>query len=599
VEERYYPASVTMEKAGENRLLVHNENDNSNHIIPQLLGTILLQLAGSLTIEEHIESIRSNAIGIGLSKSLLYDIAKEWVSHGLLRSENLIMAGSKKSSSNKAPFFSGCITCNRPKMIDRWLNTRTLSQSYSSNKINILISDDSRDKKIIENNKLIAEKHSNGYSGKIKLINRVHRENYSNLLHIASNKKISKDIIDFAININTPNYNAATMGSNQNSLILGSAGSILLSNDDDIEYKAYSLRDNKEKEVVFCDNYVSPVFFYPNMEQLDFNTQELGNYNLPEICRDFLNSSLNKYLATPDALSIISPKTAILLEKELIGILAVVGGYRGARWHQKSYRSIVEPQHNMEQYFYNFDDYSSIKKNGINFTASEKTIFNNGSFFMGGTYCIDNSNILPPVFPIGTFNDSIFGVLFNRCLGPAFSVLLPVAFFHNPEIKKEFSENDFNDVSMGIGNYCFILANKFTESFVTKDSKGRLQETGYRFEELGKLSLADFEEYLKLIQLEYISQMMNHIDAIKEFYSEGPAWWQEDMIKCYTLLKDEAEKKDTVVPVELRSLNNKEKALSLFQEYLKKYGILLQLWPDIWELSRQLNIEGKGLFGTV
>ncbi len=318
--------------------------------------------------------------------------------------------------------------------------------------------------------------------------------------------------------------------------------------------------------------------------------------DLLEYFEYFIDSEFTslKELQNSDVLAEIPSETAFMIEKNELRIQTVIAGYCGGRWYRNPYMPLLHRNIN-DSWIENRDDYNSVKANGINLNSSKEHILNYGDFFMGGTYCINNTIITPPCFPRGRREDTNFGIVLNSCLTPGITLMLPYALFHNPADKTSFSPEDFKDVSIDIGVYTTIILRNLSSSFINPYGEIRMKELGLRLMDFTDGNILDFEERLKLLQLEYIAKTMKHINYILEFYERTPEWWADDIENYYEQLNIEAVKDDSAVPRELRSFGTKEKSLSIFKNYLYKCGEMLYWWPEIWNAAAELNKGGKEL----
>lgn len=603
MKKRYFKAFLEYKKTGENKYIAINKNDNTTHTVSLLEAKFLNSISGCKTIEEHLESIIEHD-EFEMPRSVFFQQADNWIRKGFLRKAELLFRNSLFLTGEKATkdnLVSGCLTNNRTDMLDNWLRTRITSEDYRSSKINIIISDDSIDKETLINNRNAVRKYKKKHTGKISLIDKNTRILFSKTYKSFTGRTYETALLDFALGLTKPLGKCISIGSNQNTLLLGSAGQYLYSSDDDIEYRFYKTPDTST-DISFLDNYIYQSNFFPDMNNLSFDAEEVNNYSLIKIFNEFSGVNRkesfdfkNYYNSSKNCFEKISAKTAFFLEKNTVKLKCISAGYYGARWYKNPYLPLFHQGTERDIIFQNFRDYAKIKNNGLNYSAADHYVFNNGDFLMGATYFLDNIEISPPEFPFGRRNDTIFGLLLNRCLGPVFTLHLPIALFHNPKQKKPFTVSSFKNVAVDTGIYLTNILQNLTMSFTNSCAEDKLAITGTRLEETGKLSINDFKEYLKLNQIEYITTIMAHIDSLAEYYDNEPPWWAEDMDQYYNLLKKEVAGKDTEIPEELRHIMDKKEALKLFQSNILRYGELLQLWPEIWETSRKLNQEGNGL----
>ena len=593
MEQKYYSAYFNFIKAGKNRFFAENLNDDTTHIISAFEAELLMSLSGCKTLFQHGEILKESELS-GISSSLLTEIFYKWIKFGFLRKENNLIKGSSNNTSHHQnnDLISCCVTYNRPNMIKRWLDCRIHSPHYYADKIPIIICDDTDSSKELNLTTKIIKDRSIDYPGRILHFDMGKKKNLSQeIIKRLGDNKI-KELTDFLMSTNGKLFNAKSTGSNRNALLLATAGYRIYSSDDDIEYIFYSKKEKSKFQFILTEQYQSKPLFTPEITLLSDKLKIKSNYNMIDEFKRITGESISSINPNDISLDNIPSNTAMLIEKNNLIIQTISAGYCGGRWYQNPYLPLLQEEERI--FFDNINDYNNIKKDGFNINSTMDYIMDRGDFLMGGTYSTDNRRIPPPCLPLGRREDTNFGILLNRCFEYGLTMHIPYALFHNPAEKLSFSESSFKDVSLDTGVYSTLLIRKMTSEFLNPPGENRLKETGKRFQEFGNLNISDFEEQLKLIQLGYIKSLITHINYLFDLHERSPEWWIKDMLNYKELLIQEALSDLSVIPAELRKMENKKKALTLFQHYIKKCGEMLYWWPEIWEAARQLNMEGQG-----
>ena len=590
--EKYYPAFLDFKQIGENRYFAVNRNDDKTLIISRCEGDLLKKLSGCRSLDEHMERIIESG-EYNISGSMLAGTIESWVDKGFLRSEKKLF---KKPDLNikKEKIISGCITSNRPDMLERWFKTRVAAADYIQKKPDIIVCDDTRNLKKLDKNKNIISKFRNQYSGNIYYFDEKAKSAYLNKIKDLLPDSIPDYILDFSLSINHDLPGRRTPGTNRNALFLITAGNNLYTSDDDIEYNFFS-KQEKSSKYSFPDGKVFIPEFFPDMQTIESVLNKCDNFMLLEYFEKFINTNLSFLINEQEvSLSNISSRTAMLQENNLLKIRALCLGYYGARWYENPYLPLSQRNNDIGEFFINRDNYNKIRHNGLNIMATDTYSVAAGDTLMGGTLCLNNKDLIPPCFPQGMRDDTCLSLLLNECLEPSLALHQPVALYHNPVEKPQLTEADFTDVSANMGDYAIIILEKLTSLLICRHGKERLKDMGSHLQNFGKLKDSDFEEQLKLLQMGFLTKKMDHICFLLDLYNEEPAWWADDLKKYYKLLEKEALSSDSVIPKELRVYNDKSKAMNVFKEYLFNCGELLEWWPEIWEAAKYMNMEGQG-----
>ena len=594
--KKYYPAFLEYKKAGEETYFVINNNDKTSHVISRFERDFLINLSGCKTLNQHLESALETD-NHDLSQSVIMDIFNKWINNGFLRSEKLLYGhvNNNKTAASKQEIVSGCITCDRPGMLDRWLQSRITNDEYKNRKTPIIICDDTTDYKISDRNKKIIFSRNKDYPGEIVLINYDDKKQFSNLINEAAKEKLPGNIVNFALAVDSDLYVNNTRGGNRNTMILASAGFNLYSSDDDMEYRFFSRKNIQPDRYQYARDFNSDATFYPDMNTLKKNTVQNKDFKLLTFFESNI-SLLNSGIMKKDFISLedLTEETAMQMEKNKLSVRAIGAGYCGGRWFQNPYLSLFQ-QGTEREYFHDSEKYTKIRDNGLNIKSSDSYIIHNDSYLMGGTFCIDNKKLLSPCFPRGRRDDTNFAIILHNCLEPGLTIHIPYALYHNPDEKPPFTKESFNNVSLQTGVYSTLILEKLTKSFINPGGKNRIKELGTLLEEFGKFSLPDFEEQLKLLQIGYFTRTINHINYLLDLYEEKPSLWAEDMGNYCKLLEKEALSSDSIIPVEFRNFVTKKEALCIYRNYLKRCGEMLYWWPEIWETAKTLNMEGRSI----
>ena len=595
--KKYYPAHIESKKAGESGYFVKNINNNKTSFFNIAETELFNNITGCRTLSDHYESIKEND-KYNLSDPLIENLFSSWIEKGFLRDEKrLIKKISKADYHNSATLVSGSVTCGRPDMLDRWFLSKIKSEEYKKLKPQIIVCDDTEKDVLKEKNEKVIKNYNNEYSGKIIYINNKDKKNLSEMIKKTGHPSLPPYIVDFALNLSEdlPGLSIKT-GGNRNSLFLASAGSNLYSSDDDIENKVFSdpLTDNKYH---FINEINTHPDFYPDMDKIENIINKKKKAEILSLFNEYTGKDPRAVENIKNRISWhdIPPEESLLMEKNELKIKIITTGFYGGRWFKNPFLPILHNNAEQNPYINDQEKYRDIINYGLNIVNHKKNIFDRGSYLIGGNFCFDNTEISSLCLPIGRKQDIVFAEILRACLTPGLNLNLPHVIFHSPLEKKPFTENNYTDISLHIGNYSTRIINSLSPFLINPPGEKRLKELGCRIQEFSKINYTDFFDQLKLMQLTFISDSMNHIAYLLELYEEKPSWLAEDLKKYYELLKQEALLKESLVPAELRLIGETKKALSIFKDYLFKCGEMLYWWPEIWEAARDINLEGRGL----
>ena len=591
----YYPAHITSTPAGKEVAFVTNHNANQVYLLPEIQVQKFKALSGCRSLDGLLAQLKS-VDTYKLSENVLQVQIQEWIKMGLLRPEALLKEKARSKNTQHPPLMSSTITCNRPDTLQKWLTPRINSPDYRNNKVPILISDDSEEKGMQQKNRLVVDKQRKNYPGTIIYNDRYYREK---LIHELAGT-VPEDVVRFALKGAeglTSKRNIGTFGANRNAALLSTAGAYYYSSDDDLYYRFYQNKnqtsESTSSKIVFEDALLPAFRCFPDMESLEQASSSAPKFSLIDKAQQLFHEGVYSMLSDAD-LSCITPSIAHKLETGNAELRAVTAGYYGGRWYDSPITFLMHIDETETQFLNDPDAYQKMKYNGINICGFEDTTVTSSSFLQGGTMILDNTKLLPPCFPMGRHEDTAFGILLHRCFEHAFFLHLPVAAYHDPSNKIPFSEKAFSDASLGMGKMIELLLYRYTATFLSSSPVERMGEVGKQFQDIGEISLADFEGQLRAVQQHYVSVAVRHLEVLLKHFNGKPSWWAEDVQRYLEAQEEESKNPVAAVPRELRTKvnepkNDKEAALTLFQSWLGQYGRLLEYWPELWETARRMN----------
>ena len=609
MNERYYPASIKYINAGESGYIVKNRNTGESSYLNKGETELLLNLEGSKTLENHFEDIISFE-KYNISASVFSEKFREWTGNGFLRNEKILTEYFREKNNNirtgnsSIPLVSGVITSSRPALLKNCLSSRIESAEYNKINPHIIVCDDTVNTNIKDQNKKIIENFIKNYKGEISYIDVKGKRDLSQKIKqsFPDTKSINKEfpseeIIDFALSISSPEaVIKRTAGSNRNSLFLSTAGCNLYSSDDDIEYKVLS--GSLDKSIYsFSNESEVPVDFFPELIDIENKIKDKQYSELFTYFNSFTGRDPRLVQKSENLIIFenITPETALLMEKGQLKINTVTTGIFGARWFNRPYYPLFQINNRLNDYLIDYEKYKKIISNGLNILEFKDFTLSQDDFLIGANYCIDNTELTSPCFPLGNREDIVAEKIKNAALNPGLKLKLPQIIKHSTINKKPFSKNNFTDTSLGTGTYSTIIIDWLSQSLINPRGASRMKELGYRIQEFCRLENSDFIDQIKLMQLSVLTDSISRINYLLEIYTDSPEWIIKDLESWSSLLKKEAEGKETLLPFEFRTNSDFNINMDIFKSYLNKCGEMLYWWPEIWEAARQINMEGRGI----
>ncbi|MBN9420500.1 MAG: HAD-IIIC family phosphatase [Candidatus Eremiobacteraeota bacterium] len=198
------------------------------------------------------------------------------------------------------------------------------------------------------------------------------------------------------------------------------------------------------------------------------------------------------------------------------------------------------------------------------------------STFMG----LDATRLLPPWCPVLRGTDRVFPVLVKAILPSALLGHLPVAAPHEPLVERRFSPGELFRNTGGIDVSRLLLeCIQLWEPGTATTPEDRLRSLGGYLKELARADLGEV--------LGPVLQRRNDLWASSLLESSGPAWWRDDVSQYLDRVNQAQRQADYWIPVDLRAIVGRDRAVEKSVESLRWLGELLQSWPDLLEAGRR------------
>jgi len=207
-------------------------------------------------------------------------------------------------------------------------------------------------------------------------------------------------------------------------------------------------------------------------------------------------------------------------------------------------------------------------------------------FCMGTSIGIDNSDTIPPFFPIGRNEDGVFGALVSLMKPTLLMGHIPVAVFHNPPTQRAYKMIPEFRISELIISLLLSLS-----STRRRGSRELLRYFGMELTAISKLSHPDF---WLLVSGAHTRQLQKHLRQLESSVRDSrcPGYWRIDLCERADQILSGTVQQDACVPAELKQMFPIELAKEETKRLVAEAGALFYSWPDLLEAASQLRKRG-------
>jgi len=233
--------------------------------------------------------------------------------------------------------------------------------------------------------------------------------------------------------------------------------------------------------------------------------------------------------------------------------------------------------------------------------AVRRACISDHSFSMSTFLGLDHRELVPPVMPVQRGADLVFGATLWKCAPDTLFGHIPRTLLHSPEGRRPFWPGEMMRTAAGIDTARLLLVcvDSVDLSHVGSARAERLRALGEHLEELGSMPLADFLEFAHAEIGASSDRFSELLEETLERRDDSPSYWAKDLRGYLERLRRARREPDYVVPLDLRIERSREEARALAQKLVGSFGHLLQCWPDICSVARELAQDRRRLSAPV
>jgi len=578
--ERYISLPYQTMNLNQEQALVRKLQGNSVHKLDPLQTELLRMLQTPLSLDELIDNSNFN----GLRREDINWAVNSLKKMKLIISREDIFKSFKPTPENeKIKFRSiGWITKDFPEQLIKNI-TGFLEQVETRDSLDVTIagsslsSSTSRTRKE-ELYKILSGPEYHSRQHNIKIIDSDAAESLKD--HLLS-ERFPPDTINFCLFGNQ--YFPINTGANRNLLYLASTGKSSISIDDDM-VPVFS-GGNKDKAMLAIPPHCSDIYFYKDRKEL-LSEAMTTNCNIIVEFENLYNFKWkNKLNLGSFNLSGISAKTTETVFTNKLSIDAAYSTRFGDCGIHTSYYNLFLTGDNRKCNFNTIENYNIALKSREQTVISQGVLYSDSPHFATSCSSYSNKRLLPPFFPIGRFQDAIFGILLRKIYKDSLIGRTPVSVLNNPSARNPFTKEDRYFLGSRSADLLIYILEDFELPQSSSDYSNNIKLTGTWLRDHASLNDNLFYDFL--ID-KFIKGQQTRID-ISELYlgsfNNEPQWWADDMHKMIEKRVNSIKGSQLIYPVDIRPEIDPETALSIFKKCIFEFGTMMELWNEITEAS--------------
>jgi hypothetical protein len=193
--------------------------------------------------------------------------------------------------------------------------------------------------------------------------------------------------------------------------------------------------------------------------------------------------------------------------------------------------------------------------------------------------------------PVQRNQDGIFGSLLRACWNNGYFGFLPRALLHRSAVGRPSADLRASVSQFTTGQAVQALVRAFVPGPNQNDPAHALRSLGRSLAEWGSAPQADFQELVRLVLWTQMSRLASQWENQLREHS-GPAFWAEDVKLLLATLRQALPSPSYEMPCDLSAASGAEDARPRFQSLVRRFGELIQAWPQMVEAAREIRARG-------
>jgi len=208
---------------------------------------------------------------------------------------------------------------------------------------------------------------------------------------------------------------------------------------------------------------------------------------------------------------------------------------------------------------------------------------------------LDNSEFLPPFFPIFRNEDGLFGRLLQATGQHAFQGYVPWAIMHDPGPGRSYRPSEAFVTTVGFAELLGACINDCPISHAIQSRVGRFRILTTYLYELSVLPEQELSEYLQRLVTRLHAGRITLLESSLKRLDSPPDFWRRELKRVVETGSRDLGRRDRFVPHDLATLDGSARATALLKELLGRFANVMTWWPHMRQCTAELQQEGISL----
>jgi hypothetical protein len=587
--EHYRAASHWLAPVGGGNYLLSLLDRQEAEIVPDFIAKALLACRAFREPEEHVSGIRKSLGEAAINESSVRKIVDDFIGIGYLVSDRSLRQRRAVANGKREIATLGIVTHNRPAALERCLHSFLQNTHEYGREVEFVIADDSDDAQALQNLEVINGRISSG--ARIRYVGSAEKQAFAKYLASAG---ISPTVASFTMwGDGAP---GPRTGANRNSLLLATAGRLIVTLDDDVECR---ISEGKAPDcrLAVTSGYPLVLNFRPSRAEA-IASAPLVPQDFIAAHERFLGADIAECLSCFDGLAsaqdlAISEHLMESLEEGRGCVAFTQNGVYGDNGFGSPSAYLSTGGLTRTNLLESEEVYRSAVSSRAVQAAAQRVTISDGAFCMAYALGLDNRKLLPPFSPAGRNQDGLFGQLLRKCFPGLYGCHLCQAVLHDPAEERCFHKDAiWSDASrFRLTDILALAVNATGWTAPLRPMQDPIAGLGECLAEFAQLPPTEFWRLMNTAARNMAAQRAQIMDQLVRAHGSEPCYWVADIRRFCNELEAAIVKPVFLIPPELPGSDSQGRA----QDYVRRFGELLAAWPEIVDCTKELQRRGTAL----
>jgi hypothetical protein len=483
-------------------------------------------------------------------------------------------------------------TCDRPRELQRALESYVACAHRYSRKMRFFVADDSLHSESRRRNKEVVCRVAKSSDCKFYYAGLEEKTDFVQAL--ASQSGIPRKTLEFALF--GPRNCRLRIGSNRNAILLHTLGELVLTVDDDSICMGGTFSNPDERDsLALGSEWDSPDHWFFASRGEAMRSVELTQLNIFEEHEKLLGRSLISLLKMhrDRFLGIRNPcphlmKSLLSHEGRVpVTFTGTLGdsGKCSRGWIATTRNRSTRARLTSSEGAYRI----AVTSREVARQFNSLTIVHHGAP-VATAMGVDNRDLLPPFVPGYRNSDGLFAVCLSRCMSNTYFGHIPWVLAHDPPLTHQ--DDAPWPLTVRVWDVVGELIAAMPETASALPLRESMASLGRHFVEVALSDRDEFRSTVRTISLRRASRLLSTAELLLAEFHQEPSYWAQDINHHMSLLRQTVQEPGYGLPLDLLQERGPEEVIPALQEFITEFGLLLISWSTIAGSAQSLKEHG-------